>query len=551
MTHNTITANGGDGIVLEAPWVAIENVSYIWLNTITSNGGSGINGSTTVMRLRILSNTVSSNARNGVELRAPANTTTSHAWIDGNSFSANGLLAIDLGGDGVTPNDHLDQDQGPNDLTNHPVLTSACASGGTVAITGTVHTEPSTNVIVEFFRSASCDPSGYGEGEASLGRDVTFTNAAGNAPIASSLTATVTPGSFITATAMLIDDFSRTSEFSQCVPVFEDSPPPPPTISGPASVCAGSPFLLKAVVAAATYQWYLNGVAIPGATGPSYGRSAAAGADTGPYTVRASRCGFDSVSPPHNLLVVACAALPRGLDVDRHAVAGTVSDLNGVLEPSEVVLIEPRYRNDSAAPLTLAGTATLAGPTGGTYALPDASASYGTVPPGQVTDCFGATGDCYRAAVSAPAGRPLAHWDATLVETTNGGDPSRQWPLHIGETFADVPRADLFYRFIEAMVHNGVTAGCSATNYCSPSRTTREQMAVFVLVAREGRFYAPPACNPAAPRFSDVPASSPFCGWIEELGALLGVVGGCGGGAYCPLANVPRDQMAGCRPRHP
>jgi hypothetical protein len=43
--------------------------------------------------------------------------------------------------------------------------------------------------------------------------------------------------------------------------------------------------------------------------------------------------------------------------------------------------------------------------------------------------------------------------------------------------------------------------------------------------------------------FADVPASSPFCRWIEEL-ANRGVVTGCGGGNYCPADDVSREQMA-------
>jgi hypothetical protein len=42
--------------------------------------------------------------------------------------------------------------------------------------------------------------------------------------------------------------------------------------------------------------------------------------------------------------------------------------------------------------------------------------------------------------------------------------------------------------------------------------------------------------------FADVPASSGFCPWIEEL-ARRGVVSGCGGGNYCPAASVTREQM--------
>jgi hypothetical protein len=64
-------------------------------------------------------------------------------------------------------------------------------------------------------------------------------------------------------------------------------------------------------------------------------------------------------------------------------------------------------------------------------------------------------------------------------------------------------------------------------------------MAVFALATREPGV-VPPACG--TPRFSDVPASSPFCRWIEEL-ARRGVVTGCTASAYCPKLPVTRSQM--------
>ena len=51
----------------------------------------------------------------------------------------------------------------------------------------------------------------------------------------------------------------------------------------------------------------------------------------------------------------------------------------------------------------------------------------------------------------------------------------------------------------------------------------------------------PPACvNPA---FGDVPCSSPFARWINEL-ATRGITGGCGGGNYCPRNPNTRGEMA-------
>ena len=65
-------------------------------------------------------------------------------------------------------------------------------------------------------------------------------------------------------------------------------------------------------------------------------------------------------------------------------------------------------------------------------------------------------------------------------------------------------------------------------------------MAVFLLRAKHGFGYAPPA---ATGMFADVPVGSPFAAWIEQL-AREGITGGCGGGKFCPDAIVTREQMA-------
>jgi hypothetical protein len=51
----------------------------------------------------------------------------------------------------------------------------------------------------------------------------------------------------------------------------------------------------------------------------------------------------------------------------------------------------------------------------------------------------------------------------------------------------------------------------------------------------------PPDCAPPN-IFNDVPETSPFCRWIEEL-ANRGIVTGCGNGNYCPADPVTREQM--------
>ncbi len=68
-------------------------------------------------------------------------------------------------------------------------------------------------------------------------------------------------------------------------------------------------------------------------------------------------------------------------------------------------------------------------------------------------------------------------------------------------------------------------------------------MAVLVLATLEGSGYMPPACVPGSERFSDVPASSPFCPWVQDF-ANRGITAGCGASLYCPLDNTTRGQAS-------
>jgi IPT/TIG domain/S-layer homology domain len=107
--------------------------------------------------------------------------------------------------------------------------------------------------------------------------------------------------------------------------------------------------------------------------------------------------------------------------------------------------------------------------------------------------------------------------------------------------FSDVPNSHQFYFHIIKLVANGITAGCAVPgNYCPLNSVTRAQMAVFLLKSKHGQCFVPPACTGT---FPDVPCSNPFAIWIERL-AEEGITGGCGGGNYCPNNPVIRQQMA-------
>ncbi|MGE4070855.1 MAG: CSLREA domain-containing protein [Lysobacterales bacterium] len=89
-----------------------------------------------------------------------------------NIYADSGVLALDLGADGVTPNDPGDGDSGPNGLLNFPVLTLAERNVNGVRVIGTVDVPgvPSAGSLsLNFYASTSCHPSGHGDGEALLG----------------------------------------------------------------------------------------------------------------------------------------------------------------------------------------------------------------------------------------------------------------------------------------------------------------------------------------------------------------------------------------------
>jgi hypothetical protein len=70
----------------------------------------------------------------------------------------------------------------------------------------------------------------------------------------------------------------------------------------------------------------------------------------------------------------------------------------------------------------------------------------------------------------------------------------------------------------------------------------RAQMAIFLLRAKHGSAYSPPAVG-ATTGFNDVPLNATYAAWVKQL-AAEGITSGCGGGNFCLLQSVNRAQMA-------
>lgn len=133
-----------------------------------------------------------------------------------NSMTSFPSLGLDLGSDGITANDPLDADSGPNGLQNFPQVTSAVADAdGVVTIAGTLHSTPGRIFWIDVYASAACDGTGHGPSERWLGFATTGTDANGNATWSDTFTDGVGVGDVLTAQAQDIDA-GQTSEFSAC-----------------------------------------------------------------------------------------------------------------------------------------------------------------------------------------------------------------------------------------------------------------------------------------------------------------------------------------------
>jgi CSLREA domain-containing protein len=156
-------------------------------NTIAFNGTEGvfIDGSNSSTGNRVLSNSIYSNARLGINL------------VGGFEDAS-----------GNTANDPGDIDTGPNGLQNKPVLSSAKTVTGKTTVTGKLNSVPNQSYKLQFFSN----PSGN-EGKKLIGQKTVSTDTSGNASFTFSPATAVAVGQTMTATATR-DSTLDTSEFS-------------------------------------------------------------------------------------------------------------------------------------------------------------------------------------------------------------------------------------------------------------------------------------------------------------------------------------------------
>ena len=141
--------------------------------------------------------------------------------ITRNSIHSNGRLGIDLLGGvenwaGVTENDPMDADNGPNGLQNCPVV-SAAEGGEFLSLQATLNSTPHTQFEIEVFATPGGNSSLPGQGRVLIGYLSASTNVSGDADLSMTIGIPIASDQSITMTAT--DPDGNTSEFSDPFPV--------------------------------------------------------------------------------------------------------------------------------------------------------------------------------------------------------------------------------------------------------------------------------------------------------------------------------------------
>lgn len=223
-TGNIISGNGGKGVIISGSFNQLFS-NFIGTN---ANGDNLGNGDVGILFNGDASNNLIGGTVAGGNVIAfncsapPANNANAGIATDmnstglGNAFFGNLIYSnngppIDLGQNGLTPNDAEDADTGLNGLQNYPVLNVAAVQNTGSAISGTFNSTPNGSFRLEFFVNGSAGYAGL-----FLGAIQVYTDANGNAPVFFS-TSKLLPIGTVSATAT--DSVGNTSEYSPPVAI--------------------------------------------------------------------------------------------------------------------------------------------------------------------------------------------------------------------------------------------------------------------------------------------------------------------------------------------
>ena len=396
-----------------------------------------------------------------------------HHTMRGNSIHDNAPLGIALGSAGKPlADDPGDVDGGVNNGQNFPIIASATQEAvGAVDlhIVGTLNSHPSTTFDLDFYANPPCSrfPFDYIQGETWIGSAQVTTDASNIAAIDVTLPGlTLEPGARISATAT--DPQGNTSEFSQRL-VVNTTPHYGPAAGGTQVTADGMLFEDGATVT------------VGGAPATNVSVLGNASLRFDAPALPAGSIHDVTVTNPSGLV----GGMPRGYvsmfaDVSGFAVYIASLVANGLTAGCG----GPNYCPTSSVTRQQMAVFLLKGKFGLCYTPPPCTGTFPDVPcPSTFADWVealaseGITGGCgsgnfcptnpVRRDQMAPFLLKAEHGSSYVPPTCTG-------------TFSDVPCPGLFADWIEQLLAEAITGGCSVGNYCPTNPVLRQQMAVFL-----------------------------------------------------------------------
>ncbi len=393
--------------------------------------------------------------------------------IRGNAIHDNKLLGIDIGGNGVTPNDVGDTD--PNQQ-NFPILSSAVTEGAGVRVIGSLDSTPSATFDLDFYENPACTrfPQDFLEGGKWLGTTPVTTDGSGHGAFNVLLSpVTVAPGFRVTATAT--DAGGSTSEFSQRL-VLRSSP----LTAGPA---AGSPLFIGGMLFEPGATVTIGGVPATNVQWQTqYDLQATAPAlPAGSINdmVVTNPSGLSGRLP--NAYVSVFADLGSGNPFQAYIGGLVANGLTVGCGGPNYCPLNPVTRQQMAVFLLRGkyGLCYTPPPCTGTV-FPDVQcAGNGFAPWIEALADLQITGGCGGGNYCPTAGVNRQQMAVFLLKALEGSDYVP--PACSSPTFDDVPCSNPFSPWIYELALRQVTGGCGGTSYCPANIVNRQQMAAFLV----------------------------------------------------------------------
>jgi hypothetical protein len=476
---NVISANGGHGIEITRAGTVVQG------NLIGTDAGGtaplgnfgrgvdifAVDGIVVGGTAAGEANTIAFNGLAGVTVYTSSGTLSGNT-IRGNAIFGNGTVGIDLGNNGLTPDDPGDGDAGANGLQNYPIIGAVTPGASSTNIQGTLDSTASTTFDLDFYAGPVCldRPQALLQGQSYLGSKQVTTDGSGFASFSVDVPVALAAGQPVTATATAPD--GSTSEFSQRI-VLTSNP-----ASGPPA--GGSSIQLTGML-------FEDGATVTVGGTPA----------TGVVVQTPAVISATTPALPAGTLNDIVVTNPSG-------VAGTLR--NGWV--ADFLDVPPSHQFHGFV-TTLVSSAITAGIGGGLYGVDQSTLRQQMA----VFLLKGKHGVCYTPPPCAgtfadvPCPSTFAPWIEELsVEGITGGcgggnycpqNPVRRDqmavfllkaehgasyvpPACVG-TFPDVPCPSQFADWIEHLAAENITGGCGNGNYCPGSNNTRGQMAVFIV----------------------------------------------------------------------